>query len=305
MDKQKTIFNSFTLSGKGLHTGNQVTIKFLPAEPNFGIVFKRVDLAEKPTIEAIADYVTDTSRGTTLTKNNINVKTVEHVLAAIFGLGIDNLLIEIDCDETPILDGSSGIYTNEFLKNGIIQQEADKEFFTFKEEISIYDSIKDVDIKIIPCDEFKVTCIIDYNSKVLPMQQITMNSINEFESEFAQARTFVFLHELEPLIKHGLIKGGDIQNAVVFVEKTISAEEQKRLVDYFNAPDVVLVNGGVLNNNKLRFENEPARHKLLDILGDISLVGIPFKGHIIAKRPGHKTNTDFAKKIRNYINFMS
>lgn len=297
-----TIAAPFEIKGKGLHTGNQVTVKFLPAEPNHGIKFKRVDIEGFPIIEAVADYVTDTSRGTTLNKNNVSVKTVEHLLAAVVGLGIDNLLVEINCDETPILDGSSGVYTDNILKTGIVSQNAEKKYFEFKEEISIYDAEKDVEIKLIPADEFKITCIIDYNSKVLPEQEVTLNNLSEFADGFSRARTFVFLHEIEPLIKHGLIKGGDLQNAIVFVEHVISEEEQNRLVKFFNIPEVKITKSGILNDNELRFENEPARHKLLDIIGDISLVGIPFKGHIIARRPGHRTNTDFAKKIRNYIN---
>lgn len=301
MDKQKTIAKPFEINGKGLHTGNQVTVKFIPAEIDHGIVFKRIDIESQPTIEALADYVTDTSRGTTLTKDQVSVKTVEHILAAVFGLQIDNLLIEINCDETPILDGSSGVYTENLKKVGVISQNANKEFFVFNEEISIYDNQKDVEIKIIPSEKFQITCIIDYNSKVLPSQEVTLNDLDEFENGFSRARTFVFLHEIEPLIKHGLIKGGDLQNAIVFVENVISEEEQKRLIEFFNVPEVKITKSGILNDNELRFDNEPARHKLLDMIGDISLVGIPFKGHIIARRPGHKTNTDFAKKIRNYI----
>jgi UDP-3-O-[3-hydroxymyristoyl] N-acetylglucosamine deacetylase/3-hydroxyacyl-[acyl-carrier-protein] dehydratase len=301
MEKQNTIRQPFKIEGKGLHTGKHISVQFYPAEINTGIVFKRTDLAGQPAILAIADYVTDTSRGTTLSNGVFVVKTIEHLLAAITGMLIDNIIIEMNCEEVPILDGSSGQYIEHFSSIGVIEQDALKNVFRINEELSIYDEEKDVHIRITPSDTFSITCVIDYKSHIIPVQEVTMHDIKDFATEFASARTFAFLHEIEYLFQNGLIKGGDLQNAIVFIDHVISEEEQARLSKYFNMPDIKVLKEGILNNVELRYKNEPARHKLIDILGDITLVGFPFTGHIHAIRPGHKTNTDFAKIIRNHI----
>jgi UDP-3-O-[3-hydroxymyristoyl] N-acetylglucosamine deacetylase / 3-hydroxyacyl-[acyl-carrier-protein] dehydratase len=301
MKKQKTIKEPCELHGKGLHTGNKVCLRFLPAEVNQGIQFIRTDLTGDNTIDAIADYVTDTSRGTTISNGYVTVKTIEHMLAAVSGMQIDNLIIEIDGDETPIIDGSALGYIQLFQQTGVVEQNAIKNVKSVNKTIDIYDEEKDVHISIEPCETLKITCVIDYKSQTIPPQQVMMDHIDEFNTQFAPARTFAFLHEIEPLIKHGLIKGGDLQNAIIFIDHIISEEEQKRLSEFFNMPNIRVRKEGILNNVELRFENEPARHKLIDILGDITLVGMPFTGHIKATRPGHKTNTDFAKVLRKYL----
>lgn len=301
MEKQKTIKRAFNIEGKGLHTGKHISVQFYPAEINTGIVFKRSDIEGQPSIQAIADYVVDTSRGTTLSNGTFLIKTIEHLLAAITSLSIDNIIIDMNCEEVPILDGSAGQYVQHFKNIGIIEQKAEKVIYKIDKTLSIYDKDKEVQITITPADTLSITCVIDYKSQIIPAQEATMYDIKDFASEFASARTFVFLHEIEPLFKNGLIKGGDLQNAIVFIDHVISEEEQARLAKYFNMPDIKVLKEGILNNVELRYDNEPARHKLIDILGDITLAGFAFTGHIHAFRPGHKTNTDFAKIIRNHI----
>jgi UDP-3-O-[3-hydroxymyristoyl] N-acetylglucosamine deacetylase / 3-hydroxyacyl-[acyl-carrier-protein] dehydratase len=301
MEKQKTIGSICELQGKGLHTGKEVQLRFLPGKPGQGIVFVRTDLKNNNTLQAIADYVTDTSRGTTISNGHVTVRTIEHMLAAITGLGIDNLSIEINCEETPINDGSAKGFIDVLNNAGIIEQDAFKKVYSINQFLEIYDHEKDVHISVEPCDELKISCTIDYKSQIIPPQKVIMNNIGEFATQFAPARTFAFLHEIEPMLQHGLIKGGDLQNAIIFIDHVISAEEQQRLIRYFNMPDIKVLKEGILNNVELKFENEPARHKLVDILGDLTLVGLPFTGHIIAHRPGHKTNTDFAKIVRKHL----
>jgi UDP-3-O-[3-hydroxymyristoyl] N-acetylglucosamine deacetylase / 3-hydroxyacyl-[acyl-carrier-protein] dehydratase len=301
MEKQKTIGGSCDLNGKGLHTGKDVDIRFLPGRPNEGIIFRRTDLEGDNTIRAISDYVTDTSRGTTISNGKVTVRTIEHLMAAVSGCGIDNLIIEINCEEIPIIDGSAKGYVSLLEGVGVVEQNEEKKVLRIRKIIEVYDEDKDVHISVEPCDYLKITCIIDYKSVTIPPQKVTMEKIEDFNVHFAPARTFAFLHELEPLLQNGLIKGGDIQNAIIFIDRVISEQEQQRLAMYFNMPDIRVLKEGILNNVELRFENEPAKHKLIDILGDLSLVGIPFTGHITAYRPGHKTNTDFAKTIRKYL----
>ena len=301
MEKQKTIRGICELQGKGLHTGNTVTLKFLPAPINQGIVFKRVDVYEDNTIPALADFVTDTSRGTTISNGKVTVRTMEHMLAAIKSLHIDNITIEINSEETPIIDGSAKAYISLLRETGIIEQDAEKKVYAIKKKIEIYDEEKDVHIYIEPCDQLKISCTIDYKTHIIPVQRVTMENIDDFAEHFAPARTFAFLHEIEPMLKHGLIKGGDLHNAIIFIDHVISEEEQERLINYFNMPNIKVTKEVILNNVELRFDNEPARHKLMDILGDITLVGLPFTGHIHANRPGHKTNTDFAKILRKHL----
>jgi len=301
MEKQKTLVNACEIQGKGLHTGKNVTLKFLPGVPNQGIVFKRVDQENHNTIRALADFVTETSRGTTISNEHITVRTVEHLLAAISGMKIDNITIELDSEEIPIIDGSADGYVRLLTDVGVVEQDAIRKVYTLNKKLEIFDAEKDVHITIEPCDELKISCTIDYKSHIIPPQHVVMERIEDFNSGFAPARTFAFLHEIEPMLKHGLIKGGDLQNAIIFIDHVISDEEQQRLAEYFNMPDITVRAEGILNNVELRFDNEPARHKLIDILGDLTLVGLPFTGHIIASRPGHKTNTDFAKMIRKYL----
>lgn len=301
MEKQKTISGTPEIKGKGLHTGKDVIMKFLPGEPGQGIVFRRTDLKGKNTIRAIVDYVTDTSRGTTISNGYVTVRTIEHLLAAIAGMKIDNITIEINDEEIPINDGSAKGYVEMLESTSIVEQDADREVYVLKQSFVVTDEEKDVLISVEPSEKLSISCTIDYKSHIIPPQHVMLEKIEDFQNFFAPARTFAFLHEIEPMLKNGLIKGGDLQNAIIFIDHLISEEEQQRLIKYFNMPDIRVREEGILNNVELRFENEPARHKLIDILGDLTLVGIPFTGHIKAYRPGHKTNTEFARLIRKHL----
>ena len=300
-EKQKTIKKSISVAGVGLHSGKEVTINFKPAPENHGIKFKRIDLQHAPEVEANIDNVVDTSRGTTLEKNDARVMTIEHAMAAIAGINIDNLLIEIDGLELPILDGSSKFYVEALLKAGIIEQEAEREYFELKTNLSYTDHDNKVEMLAIPSDNFRISVMIDYDSDVLISQHASLDNINNFKDEIACSRTFVFLHELEYLVRNNLVKGGDLSNAIVFVDKIISQEELNRLAKFFNRPKVKVLKEGILNNIELSHPNEPARHKLLDLIGDLSLIGIRIKGQIIAKRPGHFSNIEFARLIKSHI----
>lgn len=301
MEYQHTIKNEISISGVGLHSGNEVTLTFKPAPANHGISFKRIDLEDKPTIKASASYVTETRRSTTLSKNGIKIQTTEHVLAACAGLKIDNTLIEINAEEPPILDGSS-IEFIKCLKKAIPhKQNALRKYFKIKEEINFEDPKTGVKIKALPSEEFSVCVNIDYKSKVLGNKSAELKNINQFESEFADARTFCFLHELEFLFQNGLIKGGDLNNAIVYVEREVNQEELKRLAILFNKESLKISKNGYLNNLTLKYPNEAARHKLLDIIGDLMLIGMPIKGKIIAHKPGHLANTTFAKIMKKQI----
>lgn len=300
-EKQKTIAKAASVSGKGLHTGLNVTLWFKPAPENFGIQFKRVDLENQPVIKADCFHVIDTNRGTTIGIDGVVVNTIEHVLAALTGLEIDNALVEIDNFETPILDGSSKYFTEALIKAGTIEQSAPKKYFKIENVISYYDKDKKAEMIAIPSDEYRLSVMIDFESDVLSTQNASLEKINDFQNEIANCRTFVFLHELEYLLSNNLIKGGDLSNAIVFVNRVVSQEELDRLANLFNKPSVKVLNKGILNNLDLHYENEPARHKLLDVIGDLSLVGVPLKAHIIAKKPGHSTNVEFAKIIKNHI----
>lgn len=299
--KQKTIKKPVTIKGKGLHTGGYAEITFKPAPENHGYIFKRTDLQEHPTIHATVENVTDTSRSTILEENGARVGTVEHVLSALYGLEIDNILMEITGEETPILDGTAGKYAEALEEAGIEEQSADKDFFIVKKNISYSEPESEIELMIIPDEEFSVSVMIDYNSKVLGNQYATMNSLSDFKEEVSGCRTFVFLKDLEPLLKHNLIKGGDLDNAIVIVEREVSQDELDRLADLFNKPRVKVKNQGVLNNIELKFSNEPARHKLLDVVGDLALVGHPIKGKILATRPGHSSNVEFARVIKRAL----
>lgn len=299
--KQKTLAKSFTITGSGLHTGVDVELTVLPAPVNHGYKFKRVDLDEQPVIRALAENVTDTSRGTTIEENGASVATVEHVLASLYGLGIDNALLEISGPETPIMDGSAKPFVDEILKVGIQEQEEDKVFFEPKEKLVFRDEENGLEILAYPDDEFNIDVKIDYNSKVLGFQYASIKSIDAFKDQIAPCRTFAFLHEIEYLAKNNLIKGGDLSNAIVIMDKEMSQEELDHLAELFNKPKIKARPEGILNNVELAFQNEPARHKLLDVIGDLALIGMPFKGKIVATKPGHYVNTEFGKQIRKII----
>lgn len=300
-EKQKTIAKEVVVSGTGLHTGKRVSLTFKPAPVNFGYKFKRTDIENSPLINADVDLVVDTSRGTSLEYKGIRIGTVEHTLAAVFGLGIDNIQIELDGPETPILDGSSKPYVEALIKAGIVEQNAEKEYFEITSNITYSDPQKKVEMAIIPSKEFKLSVLIDYELKVLNTQFASLSKLENFANEIAPCRTFVFLHELEYLLNNNLIKGGDLNNAIVFVNRVISKEELDRLASLFNKPTVEVLEEGILNNVELYFKNEPARHKLLDVIGDLSLIGKRIKGHIIVSRPGHSSNVEFAKLIKKQI----
>jgi UDP-3-O-[3-hydroxymyristoyl] N-acetylglucosamine deacetylase/3-hydroxyacyl-[acyl-carrier-protein] dehydratase len=299
--KQKTLKQSVTLSGVGLHTGKSVQLTLLPAPENHWYKFQRVDLPDKPVIDADADFVVDTSRGTTLEKNGARVYTTEHVLAALMGMDIDNCLIQLDGPEVPIMDGSSRAFIDAIEKAGIVEQTAEREYFVLTNNITYEDPLKKVEMLAVPQDEFRVTVMVDYNSDVLGTQHASMYHLGEFKDEISPCRTFVFLHELEALLANNLIKGGDLDNAIVMVDKELPKEKIDYLKKVFNKEHVEVKGRGVLNNTKLHFYNEPARHKLLDIVGDLALVGRHMKIHILAARPGHAGNVAFAKKIKQMI----
>ena len=300
-EKQKTIKKAVSISGVGLHTGKEVNLSIEPAEVNSGIRFIRNDIGEDAVIEADVNLVADTARGTSLEKDGMRIATVEHVLAAITGMGIDNAIIKVDCPETPILDGSSRLYTEAIDKAGTLEQEAFKNYFEIREPIRLYHDEKDCEIIALPSDQYRVTCLIDYQSKVLGHQHASLNNIRDFKEEISTCRTFVFLHELEFLLAQNLIKGGDLSNAIVFVDRLVNQEELDRLARVLNKPSVAVRKEGILNNLELSFPNEPARHKLLDIVGDLTLAGRPIKGHIIASKPGHASNVLFAKLLKKHI----
>lgn len=297
---QQTIKNETSLSGVGLHTGQEVTLIFKPAPVNHGVVFKRIDTENQQLIPADCDLVVSVERGTTLEKNGVKVATVEHLMAAVFGLQIDNLLIETNGIEIPILDGSSLPFIQALKAAGITEQNEERDIFELNETISFRDDEKDVEMLAMPSKDYKVTALIDYQSKILGQQHSSLDRLEDFEKDFSEARTFCFLHELEYLYEAGLIKGGDLNNAIVVVDKPVGEKELEKLRTIFNKPDVA-VEEGILNNVDLRYSNEPARHKLLDIIGDLALIGTPVKANFIATKPGHKTNVEFAQKIKTLI----
>lgn len=296
--KQHTIKEPVTVSGVGLHTGVTANMTFTPAPPDHGIKFQRIDLPNEPIVDADVDYVVDLSRGTTIEHNGARINTVEHTLAALVGLEIDNVLIKIDGPEPPILDGSSMMFIEAIEKVGVQEQNALRNFFEITESIIYKDPERDVEIAALPLDDFRVTVMVDYNSPVLGSQHASLNSISEFKNEIASSRTFCFLHELEMLYKNNLIKGGDLNNAIVVVDRVVKDEELDYLAGLFNKPKVEVKKEGILNNVDLRHRNEPARHKLLDVVGDLALVGRPIKAQILAARPGHAANVAFAKKLK-------
>ncbi len=300
-DKQHTLSKSVSISGTGLHTGINVDMTLRPANPGFGFQFQRVDIPGSDPIKADCDLVTDTSRGTTLEQGNVKVSTVEHILAALTGLGVDNCLIEINGPEIPIIDGSSSPFVKIIEKAQVVEQDAAKAWYSIDTNISFYDEKKRVEMTALPATNYEITTLIDFNSPVLGTQHASLKNISEFKSEIAPCRTFCFLHELEMLLDNNLVKGGDINNAIVVVDKPVTEDEMSRLAKAFGRKTVKVKSEGYLNNLKLHFPNEPARHKLLDVIGDLALIGYPIKSHIIANRPGHSSNVEFAKKIKQYI----
>jgi UDP-3-O-[3-hydroxymyristoyl] N-acetylglucosamine deacetylase/3-hydroxyacyl-[acyl-carrier-protein] dehydratase len=300
-NNQKTIKNEVTLSGVGLHTGNKVTMTFKPAPINNGYVFSRIDLEGEPIIEASAEYVINTQRGTNLEKRGVVINTSEHVLAAIVALDIDNIIIEINAPEPPIMDGSSKHFVEALEKAGIEEQDAERDEYVVKEIISYKDEESGSEIILMPSDEYQITAMVDFGTKVLGTQNATLNTLSDFKTEIADARTFSFLHELEMLLKNDLIKGGDLNNAIVYVDKEISSETMEKLKLAFKKEKLSVKPNGILDNLTLRWANEAARHKLLDVIGDLALVGTRIKGKVIANKPGHLINTIFAKKLQKII----
>lgn len=296
--KQNTIKKSVTLSGVGLHTGVETNMTFLPAKPGHGIKFQRTDLEGMPIVDADADNVVDISRGTTIEQSGARIATVEHTLAALVGLEIDNVLIQLDGPEPPIMDGSSIQFVEILKQAGTEEQNALRDFYEVQDSIFYRDASRDVEIAALPLDDYRVTVMIDYNSPVLGSQHASLNDISQFEKEIAACRTFCFLHELEMLHKNNLVKGGDLNNAIVVVDRVVEDHELESIAKLFNKPKVEVKKEGILNNVELRYRNEPARHKLLDVVGDLALAGRPIKAQILAARPGHAANVAFAKKLK-------
>lgn len=299
--KQHTIKSPVTISGVGLHTGVLVNMTFLPAPTNHGIKFQRVDMEGQPIVDADVDNVVDLSRGTTIEQNGARIGTIEHTLAALVGLQVDNILIQLDGPETPIMDGSSLQFVEAIEEVGLVEQNALRNFFEIPHSTFYRDSERDVEIAALPLDDYRVTVMVDYNSPVLGSQHASLTNISQFSKEIASCRTFCFLHELEILQKQNLIKGGDLNNAIVVVDRVVKDEELDHLAKLFNKPRVEVRKEGILNNVELRYKNEPARHKLLDVMGDLALVGRPIKAQILAARPGHAANVAFAKKLKKLM----
>ena len=299
--KQTTISKSTSLKGVGLHTGKNVTLKFLPAGANFGYAFKRVDLEGEPIIKADASLVTSTQRGTCLEKNGVSIQTCEHVLAALVGLEIDNVIIELDSSEPPIMDGSSKFFIEALEKAGVKELDNFREVYVVKDVISYTDEDTGSEITIIPSEEYQVTTMVDFGTKVLGTQNANLTKLSNFKDEISNSRTFSFLHELEMLLEEGLIKGGDLNNAIVYVDKPLSKDTMEKLKIAFNKETIAVKPNGILDNLNLHYPNEAARHKLLDVVGDLALIGTRLKGKVIANKPGHYVNTQFAKKMSKII----
>ena len=300
MEKQKTLREEISLSGIGLHTGKEVVLTMKPAKENTGFVFVRTDLEGCPQVEADANYVTTTDRGTTLEKSGVKIHTCEHVLAALVGMDLDNVILEMNNAEPPIMDGSSKFFVEAVEKVGIVEQEVPREYLTITEVMSYTDPETGADITIIPSEEYEVTTMVDFGTKILGTQNATLKNMSDFKSEISAARTFSFLHELEMLLDHGLIKGGDISNAIVYVDKELTVETIEKLKKAFGKEEISIRPNGILDNLTLNYPNEAARHKLLDVIGDLALVGVRIKGKVIANKPGHFVNTQFAKKLNKY-----
>lgn len=301
MVKQTTIESEISLKGVGLHTGKEVTMTFKPAPVNNGYTFVRVDLEGQPIVEADASYVVNTQRGTNLEKKGVKIQTSEHVLAAFVGCDVDNVIIELDASEPPIMDGSSKYFVEAIEKAGVIQQEAERQVYVVKEVISYTDEATGSEIIVMPADTYQVTAMVDFGTKVLGTQNATLKDLKNFKTDIADSRTFSFLHELEALLNNGLIKGGDLNNAIVYVDKEISPETMENLKVAFDKESIAIKPNGILDNLTLHYPNEAARHKLLDVIGDLALVGMRIQGKVIANKPGHFVNTQFAKKLSKII----
>ncbi|VXB89242.1 UDP-3-O-acyl-N-acetylglucosamine deacetylase / 3-hydroxyacyl-(acyl-carrier-protein) dehydratase FabZ [Flavobacterium sp. 9R] len=301
MVKQKTIKTEISLTGVGLHTGKEVTMTFKPAPVNNGFTFVRVDLEGQPIIEADANYVVNTQRGTNLEKLGVKIQTPEHVLAALEGCDLDNIIIELNASELPIMDGSSKYFVEAIEKAGIEEQNAKRNVYVVKEIISFTDEATGSEILVMPNDHYSVTTMVDFGTKILGTQNATMKSIADFKTEISESRTFSFLHELESLLDNGLIKGGDLNNAIVYVDKEISASTMENLKVAFGKDSISVTPNGILDNLTLHYPNEAARHKLLDVVGDLALIGTKIQGKVIANKPGHYVNTQFAKKMAKLI----
>ena len=301
MQKQRTLAASFSLKGKGLHTGLEIVITFNPAPENHGYKIKRVDMEGQPTIDALAENVTCTERGTVLSKNGVTVGTIEHAMAALYAFEIDNCLIEVNAPEFPILDGSSRFFAEAIQRVGIVEQGAPKDFYIVKHKIEVKDEESGASVVILPDDKFSANVLISFNSPVLSNQFATLNDLSEFPTEIAASRTFVFVREVEMLLQHNLIKGGDLDNAIVIYDQKLPQESLDKLADMMNLPHKQLQELGYVNNEPLMFDNEPARHKLIDVIGDLALIGRPIRGRVIATRPGHKINNQLARLIRKDI----
>lgn len=299
--KQQTIERAVSLTGVGLHTGKEVTLTFRPAPEDFGFKFKRIDLEGEPIIDANANYVVDTQRGTNLEFNGVRIQTSEHVLAALVGLDIDNCLVELNASEPPIMDGSSKYFIKALEEAGIVEQEAFRTEYVVDELISYKDEKTGSEIILVPAPEYQITTMVDFGTKVLGTQNATLKQVSNFKKEIANARTFSFLHEIEMLLEHGLIKGGDLNNAIVYVDKELSPETMEKLRKAFGKDDISVKPNGILDNLNLHYPNEAARHKLLDVMGDLALVGYKIRGRVIATKPGHSVNTEFAKKLSRII----
>lgn len=306
--KQSTLKASFSVAGKGLHTGLNVEATFNPAPENTGYVFKRTDLEGEPTIEALAENVVETNRGTVIASRTVKeakVATVEHALAALYAAGIDNCLIELNAPELPILDGSAIEYCNKIEEAGIVEQQADKEFYVVKQRIKVMDENTGSSLIVLPDDDFSIDTMIEFDSPVLPNQFASLNSLKDFKTEIASSRTFVFVREIQPLVENNLIKGGDLDNAIVIYDKKMTQEELDKIADIAGVPHTAVDKLGYLNHKPLTHPNEPARHKLLDVMGDLALIGRPLKGRIVATRPGHTINTKLSNQIRKELRYQN
>ncbi len=306
--KQSTLKASFSVAGKGLHTGLNVEATFNPAPENTGYVFKRTDLEGEPIIEALAENVVATNRGTVIASRTVKeakVATVEHALAALYAAGIDNCLIELNAPELPILDGSAIEYCNKIEEAGIVEQQADKEFYVVKQRIKVMDENTGSSLIVLPDDDFSIDTMIEFDSPVLPNQFASLNSLKDFKTEIASSRTFVFVREIQPLVENNLIKGGDLDNAIVIYDKKMTQEELDKIADIAGVPHTAVDKLGYLNHKPLTHPNEPARHKLLDVMGDLALIGRPLKGRIVATRPGHTINTKLSNQIRKELRYQN
>ncbi len=299
--KQTTLNEGFTLSGKGLHTGLDITAEFLPAPEGHGYKFQRTDLEGEPTIDALAENVKATTRGTVIGRGDATVSTIEHAMAALYAAGIDNVLIRVNAPEMPILDGSARDYAEAIAKVGTKEQDAPKDYYVVKQKIEVRDDTTGSSIVVLPDDEFSIDTMVAFDSPVLPNQFASLDSLADFPTEIAPSRTFVFVREIEPLVKNNLIKGGDLENAIVIYDTPMDQKELDHIADLVNSPHKSVEAFGYLNDRPLQHDNEPARHKLLDVLGDLALIGRPLKGKVIATRPGHSLNTTLSKQIRKEL----